>query len=85
MPILVFEYVKATDFKTLFPTLSLQDIKIYMFQLFVVCLKKLKIFCRSSQVQGLALAHQQGIMHRDIKPHNVVIDHKNRELRIIDW
>ena len=26
-----------------------------------------------------------GIMHRDIKPHNVVIDHPKKKLRIIDW
>lgn len=24
-------------------------------------------------------------MHRDVKPHNVMIDHKRRELRLIDW
>jgi casein kinase II subunit alpha len=24
-------------------------------------------------------------MHRDIKPHNVMIDHDKRQLRIIDW
>ena len=23
--------------------------------------------------------------HRDIKPHNVMIDHKKRELKVIDW
>lgn len=26
-----------------------------------------------------------GIMHRDVKPHNVMIDHENRKLRLIDW
>ena len=26
-----------------------------------------------------------GIMHRDVKPHNVMIDHKQRILRLIDW
>lgn len=26
-----------------------------------------------------------GIMHRDVKPHNLIIDHKKRELRLIDW
>ena len=26
-----------------------------------------------------------GIMHRDVKPHNVMIDHENRRLRLIDW
>ena len=24
-------------------------------------------------------------MHRDIKPHNIVIDHNKKELRLIDW
>jgi serine/threonine protein kinase len=27
----------------------------------------------------------QGIMHRDVKPHNVMIDHEQRKLRLIDW
>jgi casein kinase II subunit alpha len=26
-----------------------------------------------------------GIMHRDVKPHNVMIDHESRKLRLIDW
>src|SRR5688572_22350760 len=26
-----------------------------------------------------------GIMHRDVKPHNVMIDHQKRILRLIDW
>uniref|UniRef100_A0A672M7Q9 non-specific serine/threonine protein kinase n=1 Tax=Sinocyclocheilus grahami TaxID=75366 RepID=A0A672M7Q9_SINGR len=26
-----------------------------------------------------------GIMHRDVKPHNVMIDHQMRKLRLIDW
>ena len=26
-----------------------------------------------------------GIMHRDVKPHNVMIDHAQRKLRLIDW
>lgn len=24
-------------------------------------------------------------MHRDVKPHNVMIDHELRKLRLIDW
>lgn len=24
-------------------------------------------------------------MHRDVKPHNVMIDHQKKELRLIDW
>ena len=26
-----------------------------------------------------------GIMHRDVKPHNLIINHKTKELRLIDW
>jgi len=26
-----------------------------------------------------------GIMHRDVKPHNMCIDHRARKLRLIDW
>ena len=30
-------------------------------------------------------SHSMGIMHRDVKPHNVMIDHAQRKLRLIDW
>lgn len=66
---LVFEYVDNTDFKTLFPSLTDMDVRFYLFEL----------------LRGLDFAHSRGIMHRDIKPHNVMIDHANRKLRIIDW
>lgn len=68
-PSLVFEYVNNTDFKVLYPTLTDFDIRYYIFEL----------------LKALDFSHSQGIMHRDVKPHNVMIDHEQRKLRLIDW
>lgn len=68
-PCLVFEAVNATDWKTLYPKLSLQDIRYYLYQV----------------LRALDWSHSRGIMHRDVKPHNIMIDHEARELRLIDW
>ncbi|CAL9770198.1 unnamed protein product, partial [Musa acuminata subsp. burmannicoides] len=68
-PSLIFEYVNSTDFKVLYPTLSDYDIRYYIYEL----------------LKALDYCHSQGIMHRDVKPHNVMIDHELRKLRLIDW
>lgn len=68
-PSLIFEHVNNTDFKTLYPNLTDLDIRYYMRELLV----------------ALDYCHSQGIMHRDVKPHNVMIDHENKKLRLIDW
>jgi casein kinase II subunit alpha len=68
-PSLIFEHVNNTDFKILYPTLSDFDIRYYIFEL----------------LKALDYCHSNGVMHRDVKPHNVMIDHEKRQLRLIDW
>ncbi len=50
-------------------SLKSEDLKRYIYQL----------------LQGLNYCHSQGIMHRDIKPQNVLIDYRDKKLKIIDW
>jgi len=69
VPCLVFEHVNAQDWKTLYPKLSPADIRFYIYQV----------------LKALDYSHSQGLMHRDVKPHNVMIDHEKREVRLIDW
>lgn len=68
-PSLIFEYVNNTDFRILYPKFSNYDIQYYMFEL----------------LKALDFCHSKGIMHRDVKPQNIMIDHSIRKLRLIDW
>jgi casein kinase II subunit alpha len=69
VPSLIFEYVNNKDFKTLFPTFNSQDVRYYIYEV----------------LKALDYAHSNGVMHRDVKPHNIVCDHESRKLRLIDW
>uniref|UniRef100_A0A8C9QYY0 non-specific serine/threonine protein kinase n=1 Tax=Scleropages formosus TaxID=113540 RepID=A0A8C9QYY0_SCLFO len=40
---------------------------------------------KNTVYEALDYCHSMGIMHRDVKPHNVMIDHEHRKLRLIDW
>ena len=68
-PALIFEYVNNQDYKAFFPTLSDFEIRFYIYEV----------------LKALDYCHSQGIIHRDIKPHNIMIDHQQRKLRVIDW
>jgi len=46
-----------------------EDLKLYMFEL----------------LRCLDFSHSVGIMHRDIKPDNIMIDHNKRKVTVIDW
>ena len=69
MSALIFEHVNNLEFRSLYPTFSDYDIRYYMFQV----------------LEALDFAHSMGIMHRDVKPHNIMIDHSCKKLRLIDW
>ncbi|KAJ3022726.1 Casein kinase II subunit alpha [Thoreauomyces humboldtii] len=68
-PALIFEHVNNVDFKVLYPRLSDHEVRYYIFEL----------------LKALDFCHSRGIMHRDVKPHNVMIDHEKKQLRLIDW
>lgn len=68
-PCLIFELVNATEHRLLYPTFADYDVREYFYQLLL----------------ALDWAHSHGIMHRDVKPHNIMYDKRTRTLRLIDW
>lgn len=68
-PALVFEYVNNTHYRKLYPILTDYDVRFYLYEL----------------LKALNYCHSMGIMHRDVKPGNLLIDHECRKLKLADW
>lgn len=71
IPAIITEYVNQgeIDQRKIWKSMSVEQIKNYM-----ICALK-----------ALDFAHSKGIMHRDIKPHNILVDHMHRSIKIADW
>jgi len=55
--------------KILARTLEDMDVRIYIYKV----------------LEALEFSHSHGIMHRDVKPLNIVIDNDTKRLSLIDW
>ena len=57
-------YQMSLFWQSLYSKLTDYDIRYYLYEL----------------LRALNYCHSMGVMHRDVKPHNVMIDHSNRKV-----
>ena len=65
----VFDHLDNVDFRSLIPNMNDMEIRFYLFEL----------------LRALDFCHSRGIMHRDVKPQNIIVNHHKKILKLIDW
>lgn len=65
----VFEFVQNTEYSEFIRTITPEEAKFYLYNV----------------MKALNYAHSHGVMHRDVKPQNIMYDRKKKLLRLIDW
>jgi len=66
---LILEHINNTDHRTLYPSFGEKELQ----------------FMIREVLKGLDYSHSKGIIHRDIKPHNIMVNMEKKEVKIIDW
>lgn len=66
---LVFDYLENEDWKIQFDLFTLDDVRHYFYELF----------------KAIHYTHSMGIIHRDIKPQNIIYSRSTKQLTLLDW
>lgn len=66
---MVMEYVPNVEYSDLYAKFTDHDTRYYLYQI----------------LKALQYCHSRGIMHRDVKPHNIVYDPETKKFALIDW
>ncbi|KAF4454422.1 putative protein kinase ck2 catalytic subunit ck2 alpha-3 [Fusarium austroafricanum] len=66
---IVLEYIDMEDFRSLWLRFQDMEVRYYAHEL----------------LKALDWTHSQGVIHRDLRPHNVIFDPETKKLRLIGW
>lgn len=69
IPAMVTEAVNNMPWRTLFTSMTLDEARFYTYRV----------------LQALAYTHSRGIMHRDVKPLNILCSNPREVVRLADW